>query len=679
MKRWGTFALLLTTSGCASRCNTDTPSPTEDSAQPSDEDSANPSVTWDPWESGDLTISFLPEGQSNHLMNGPIAIDQARDLVYSTAFMTPSLAQIDANTGELLQLLNLGEDYLHLNPKPAVDGNGIVWFTGDTADALVRIDPTTGAVTFPTVPVTSGRAIAPRAGGGVLLAGFSNKGSLLMLIDSEGAMESFVEPLDPILDIIALRDGENFGILSLNESGEVSDIFRLNGTTLEPMEEACTLEFRAASIAETPDGVLAAISSSDITIPGCETGMDTESAEFGFLGTEAVATPAGDVIALDRRGLEDEDGLLVGRGYRYSFPSLTLEEIITTGHNAGYGRIHEDTNILWINGEDQGEAVGIDVSTGQPVHVVDVATHIEYAVADPDDPAVLYLTGRLSYLAGRVDLRDGSLTLSTGEPSRWPIAPGVVDRELWYYEQTRNELRGLSLDTLAHYDAIDLGRSDNELHTFGGFSWHPERDSFFAANSKNHEVIEVDRASGEIRGQWALAGQEIHPTDHGIVEVRVHDGLVYAIQSLSSVVTLIDPDQSTHILEAKLSDQEVDGLTQKTTYQISFIAQHSGMLYVSGHAFALSTLERREDLDLNVDAVVGELATGHLVGWRPYQDEAVLFDTDRSELASIPLDQGAYGKPLFLVDDHWGGRLITSNMGKAELYVISLQDLITAP
>lgn len=679
MTRWGTFALLLTTAGCASRCNADTPDSAADSALPHADDSADPDTDWDPWESGDLAISFLPDGQSNHLMNGPIAIDQERDLVYSTAFMTPSLAQIDANTGELLQLLDLGEGYLHLNPKPAVDGNGIVWFTGDTVDALVRIDPATGAVTFPTVPVTSGRAIAPRAGGGVLLAGFSNKGSLLMLIDSEGAMEAFVEPLNPILDIIALRDGENFGILSLNESGEASDLFRLDGTTLEPMDASCALDFRAGSLAETPDGVLVAISSSDITIPSCETGQATENASFGFLGTEAVATPAGDVIALDRRGLEDEDGLLVGRGYRYSFPSLTLEEIITTGHNAGYGRIHEATNTLWINGEDQGEVVGIDVSTGQPVHVVKVATHIEYAVADPDDPAVLYLTGRLSYLAGRVDLRDGSLTASTGAPSRWPIAPDLADRELWYYEQTRNELRGMSLDTLVHFDAIDLGRADNELHTFGGFSWHPERDSFFAANSKNHEVIEVDRASREIRGQWSLAGQDIHPTDHGIVEVRVHDGLVYATQSLSSVITLIDPDQSTPILDAKLSDQEVGNLTQKTTYQISFIAQHSGLIYVSGHAFELATLERRADADIDVDAVVGELETGHLVGWRPYQDEAVIFDTDFSEVATIPLDQGAYGKPLFLVDDHWGGRLITSNMGKAELYVISLQDLIASP
>jgi hypothetical protein len=372
-----------------------------------------------------------------------------------------------------------------------------------------------------------------------------------------------------------------------------------------------------------------------------------------------------------------------GAAIATAFPAegqgLVLESIITTGQNAGYGRLHEGTNTLWINGEDQGEVIGIDLSTEEAVHRVKVATHIEYAVADPDDPSVLYLTGRLSHLAGRVDLRDGVLENATGARSYWPIAPVVVDRDVWYYEQTRTELRSVNMDTLVHNPAIDTDRDDNELHTFGGMAHHPGRDSFFSANSKTFEVFEVDRASGKELNAWRLAGPAIQPTDHGIVEVREHNGLIYATQSLSSVVTVIDPDQPVHILEAQLSDTEVASFSQKTTYQISFIDRAANIFYVSGFALDLDTLERRSDRDLDIDAVVGTLASGHLIGWRPYDSACVVFDPELNEVASIPIDQGDAGKPLFLVDDNWGGRLITSNMSSATLYVSSLQDLIATP
>ncbi len=677
MNRWGILALLLLT-GCASRCGTtDTAVTDDDTAPDTDTGDTGPDADWDPWESGNFSFDLRLEGRTNHIMNGPIAIDQERDLVYSTAFMTPSVAQIDANTGELLQIFDLSA-YLHLNPKPAVDGDGIVWLTNDTVDALIRLDPTTGESRLIKVPVTSGRAIAPRSEGGVVLAGFSNSGSLLMVIDSDGTIIRQTAPPDPVLDVIALRDGESFGILALDSDGEVSDLFRISGD-LAPLEPSCKLDFRASGLVETFDGRLLAISSSDITLPSCESGETTQTEPFGFLGTEAVALPDGSVMALDRRGLEDEHGLLVGRAYHFTLDPLALVDIIPTGHNTGYGRLHEDTGILWINGEDQGEVVGIDITTGEPVHVVQVAQHLEYAVADPDDPALIYVTGRLAYLSARVDLRDGELVETTGEPARWPIAPLAVGREVWYYEQSRTELRSFDMDTMVHNTPYDLGRADNELHTFGGINYLPETDTFFAANSKNHEVIEVDRATGEVLGQWSLAGQDIHPTDHGIVEVKVHGGLVYATQSLSSVVTVIDPAQSTPVLDARLSDEEVDSLTQKTTYQISFVAETASTFYVSGYAFDIDTMERTAERDLDVDAVVGELQSGHLVGWRAYEDQCVLFDPDLNEIATIPLDQGEYGKPLFLVDDQWGGRLITSNMGAARLDVISLQDLITTP
>ncbi len=115
MNRWGILALLLLT-GCASRCGTtDTAVTDDDTAPDTDTGDTGPDADWDPWESGNFSFDLRLEGRTNHIMNGPIAIDQERDLVYSTAFMTPSFDQIDANTGELLQIFDLSA-YLHLTP-----------------------------------------------------------------------------------------------------------------------------------------------------------------------------------------------------------------------------------------------------------------------------------------------------------------------------------------------------------------------------------------------------------------------------------------------------------------------------------------------------------------------------------------------------------------------------------
>ncbi len=669
MPRCLSVALLLLLWGCG--C----PRGAVDSAD-SRGDSGHSGPAWDPWADGEIVHALLPEGRVNHLMNGALAVDQERDRVVSVAFMTASLVVVDALDGSIERSLELGS-LDQAGPLPAVDGEGTIWVAYEQSNTVVRVDPDSGEQEHFSVPLGSDKVIAPRPEGGVLLAGATEDGHGLVLVDAAGGVELHLTQDEAVLAATALADGEHFAVALQEPSSQAASLVRIDAETLDPVEAACPVSLPPVSIAETPDGVLVAMDSADLAVPACDGSGDEQRAAFGFLGTELAVAPDGALLALDRRGLEDEHGLLVGRAYRFTMPDLTLEAVHPTGQNAGYGRIHEATGTLWINGEDQGELIGLDPDSGELRHRVEVATHLEYAAVDPDDPAVLYLTGRLSHLVARLDLRDGILEhASGGDPAGWPIAPLIVDGELWYLEQTRTQLRRVALEAMAFGEVVETGREDNELHTFGGLAWHPERDSFFVANSKDHEVFELDRVSGEVLSSWSLGGMAIHPTDHGIVEVRVHDGRVFATQSHSSVVTVIDPDQGEPVAEVKLADDEVDALSGKTDYQISWVHRAAGVLYVGGHAFDIDSLERLSDRDLELEAVVGELAGGELVGWRAFDGTAVVYGPDLQELGTVELDQGEVGKPLFLVDDHWGGRLITSNMATATLRVIPLAELL---
>ena len=71
------FLILSLGVGCTSSAVPGSGDSLRDTSQDS-EDSGEVEDDWDPWASGDLSLSFLPEGQANHIMNGWLAIDEER-------------------------------------------------------------------------------------------------------------------------------------------------------------------------------------------------------------------------------------------------------------------------------------------------------------------------------------------------------------------------------------------------------------------------------------------------------------------------------------------------------------------------------------------------------------------------------------------------------------------------
>jgi len=677
------------TSGCSCRV-----SPPDDTAPPVDSDTDGDTAPDSPTETGDdtgphtgdpwqletpIALTLLENGWKNHMMPNNVYVDEANGLVYNSAFMSGSVAQIDADTGELLEMFDLGA-FEHTNPHVVVDDQGIVWVSSNSPlTPLLRLDPSDGGLVLPEVGGRPTYSITPRPGGGVVISQREGDDGALVAVNAAGDGVDAENLLDTaLLDVEGVGDGSELAVLTLAPKGSRITIY--DWDTLEPdLDSSCDVGIQGSQVVKGPEGRFVVMNATQITTPGCD-GGDVAIEEFGFLATEIVSTPHG-LIALERHGDEQfNDGALYGLAFRYSENPLTLEGVTSTGHNTGYGDYDSVHDRIWINSEGEGALWGLDPVTGELERRTRMAEHAETILVDQDDPNTLIVGGRLSYFVGRADLLGGTYERSDDQ-AYWPMGMTQIGRKVYYFDQIYSKIRAYDIDTLELEVDWDLPSTVlNEIHTFGGLVYNPTRDSFFVGYSKGSMVIEVDAQTGEELQTWPLAGHPISPTDHGVLELFMVGERVYCVMSTTTQVTVIDPDQATIVAETALEGGELATIGTNNIYLLSYLSEDQSVLYLGGYAHEAETLARLPELDREVTAMVGQYgAAGEVwIGWDADNSKAIFMDTDGFEIHQLDLERDEPdedGHPDFAVDEHWGGRFIYTDMSSATIHVEPLDFL----
>jgi len=684
----GSLLLILSAGLCDCQCRQSPPTDS-DTAAPVDTDTdtdADTDTDTDT-ETGDayvldapISISLIDNGWPNHLMNNTVTVDEQNDLVFNASFLSGSVAKIDAVTGDLLDMFDLGA-FRHTNPWVEVDDRGYVWVSSNDPDTpLVRIDPSDGSLVFPPVSGRPAHGLAPRAGGGVVLSQREGENGVLVAVNPAGDAVDLEVVLDgAVLDLEPFDADSLMGVLTQPVGNSLIQVYD-TATLTHQAGLDCEADMTGSELVRADDGSWVIGNYYTINAPSCD-GTAGEMVEFGFLATSYIATPHG-VIALERHGDEAyNDGALFGLGFRFTTDPLALADVYGTGHNTGYGAYDAERDRLWVNSEGEGALWGIDPATGEQHFSTMMAEHAESILVDQDDPGRLFVAGRLSYLMGSLDLRTQAFERSD-DRAFWPMSPTQIGRRVYYYEQIYSKVRGYDMDTLELVADWDLPSTVlNEIHTFGALAYHPTRDSFFVSYSKGSMVIEVDAQTGDELGSWPLAGPTITPTDHGVVEVFLVGDLVYTAVTTTGQITVIDPDQDAIAGEFQLDRVEIDQLTEDNIYLLSYLSKDQSLLYLAGFALDPVTFDRFEGAkDRSITAMVGQYGEDDdiWVGWDARASQAVFMDEDGNELHRLDLEKAQPdedGHPDIVVDEHWGGRIIYTDMSQADVHVVPIDFL----
>jgi len=562
------------------------------------------------------------EDLRNHTSTFEIALDVTRRRVYASSLVAPTVVELDADSGEVLDVHVLAFDPI-ARAEVAVDDQGVLWLAGDSPTFLARRDPEGGSRTEYRSPLTNATGIAPVPGGGVLVSGrLVDDRPQLLLVDADGVtaepvpLEARVRSLAPLGDEVGLFYDR-----------EIAGLERRSLPGLE-LIESCDLPFVATRGARLDDGSWVIAHEDQVGLvrcdgtPGQAWTVGSENHDVISLGSQA--------LVLERLG-DPAQGFDPNYGVALRVGPDGLEErpAYATAKNTGFGAYDPVTGLLWVNSEGTSEVWGLDADTGAVVHRTRTGTFLDGLALDPTETDVVFATGRLSDTVVRID--EGAVTAST-EDVFWPFSPQIdADRDrLWVWAQADAQVVGLDRHSLEVAEVWDPGFGPNGLLTFGSLIYHPKRRTLFVAESRADVLVEWDPDTGQEVRRWSLGGPLVRDPDaigELLVLVDPDSEALLVARSNDARVQRIDPDSRTIDTTVWLDDDLVQDLADGSAMDFARVSQPDEVIYVGGTALDLETLAVRPELELEASRVIGVHPR------RP--GERLVVDPERRELWSL--------------------------------------------
>ena len=665
------LASMAFSSGCQCRVN-------PDSVEDSTVDSADEPLPDEMW------ISPLPPGFANQLMVSRVVLDPDRSRAYTVAHMIGTVGEIDMETHELLAMHDLTAIF---GPEPdgleiAVDIDGVLFISSNSAPALTRFDPQSGEAEVLDVEMAACGTALPRDEGGVIAAcRVGTDIASLLVLDAEGQV-LYTEPLAAgVVDMTITQDQQHIACY-MPRTDDGGRIEVRDEATLE-LVHSCAAPEGGTKILELERGGFALMGTEEIHLVPCSSEPPV-SVSYGYENRDMLELDDGLLVA-DRVDVEELAGAIWSRGRVLGIPGLQLERSFYTGKNCVSLALDEETGQVWLQSEDTGEIWVLDPSDGTILDKIPVGRHAESLV--PGSPGELYFSGRLSTEVSHVDLVGGVITPFSGTPI-WPVSPRLVGDELWVVDSPTTSVHALDTTTLSLTQSHDpdVGEESVEYfkgELFSGLGWHEGRGTLFVGYTRANTLHEVDPVGGEVLAEWALSGQEPEFDQNGIIEVHVTDTAIYTLRTTRGNLTKIrleshlgGEDDVTFSAAVELSEAQYATMAKATLFGQGLMDEESGLFYIGGFAFDMEDLSEVPERERAITQMLGKLHQDAWIAWDSDASKVVVLDDAGEVYWDRDIDQGEIGRPGFALAENWGPHLIYSSMESSEIRAFSLAELM---
>jgi len=627
-------------------------------------------------------ISLLPDGQLNHLLPVYVGIDHQRRRLFTSCNALPTIAEIDLVEQSLVRVHTMGDvDVGHARPHP--DGDGVVWLTYSAAPTVMRLEPTTGDMTYLDTGLDAVCAGAALDGGGLVVAGVTADTApghnTLLTLDGAGGVIAQDEFSGSALSMLLTDAGELAVLFHRADTGEAA-LFFLEPGSLDVLYH-CTapnpgqLEGGLAVMAELPDGGFVASQDAALNRVACD-GDDWGRRDMEPTHRDLFVVDD-EVLVLGRTGTDEAAGANWGIARRHD---VDLEPLgsFATGKNSGFGRLDPASGLIWLNSEGTNEVWGMDPGDGSVQGRVRLGEHVESLAVHADRPGRAFFTGRLGNAFGWVDFGSGEVAIRHDEVV-WPVSPVHRGDTVWMLAQLTSALVEVETDTLEIRQVLPTGLPENTLLTFGDLAWHPDRASLFVSHAQENALVEVDPVLGEAVGRWELPGEPITDRDKlGCLEVLVVGDHVITLRNTDGRLGVVDPDAAEIVAEAVLDLALVDELREVPRREYASLDARGPRLYVGGFALDVETLARQPQHDLDISFLITATVEERLLAWRHGDSAIVVLDGEGMQLEERVVDLEPFGAPAFAWTDDGEGRLVYTAFAEAQLRSVPLADLIMA-
>ena len=534
----------------------------------------------------------------NNLQPFEVAIDPTARLVYLTALGTPTVAVVDVDTATLVGMIPLGGSAV-TRPDLAADADGNVWVVGEKGFGAMRVTRTS-LDRFESDLLIEGDAALPAPGGGMLLTGQAGPGvtwadgPVLVSVGPDGTFQVGEALPDGAPALIAIDGGARVGVILRTGMLEVRDASTL------ALEETCEMPFAAQRGAQLDGGAIVVSDDTHIGVVPCR-GAEGWATELGVENKDVISL--GDsALVLDRIGDGDWDPNL-GVAWRVTATGVEPRPAFETAKNTGYGALDPQTGLLWVNSEGTGEVWAIDPTTGEVQAEVRTGLFVDGLAVSPSQAGRHYVTGRLTDTVLRID--SGGLSLDMSDQVRWPWSP-VIDEErglLWLLSQTSGDVHAFDLETLDWVDSIETRLGANPLLTFSGLGLDPHTGDLWLADSSTDQLLRISPDDGGVTRRRNLGGPLItDPDSIGELAVMVDaEGDVLVARSNDGRVVRYITDHDT----SYLGWVDMDALEDVSEVDFARLDAERRVVWIGGAAVDATTLQRRDDLDLAVERVIG--------------------------------------------------------------------------
>ena len=187
-----------------------------------------------------LEAYLLAEDESNHLLPLHMHVDPDARRAWCISRLLGTVAQIDLDTAEVLQVLPRHADSVN-TPRLVGDGPDRFWLARSSDPALVLVEADTGAMTPVDVGLEAARALLRLDDERLLVAGTRSSGEdMLLVLDGDGEVTDELE-LDGAALGLERVDEDRFAVLMRTDHVEVRASHSLTRI------ESCPVPFDVAS------------------------------------------------------------------------------------------------------------------------------------------------------------------------------------------------------------------------------------------------------------------------------------------------------------------------------------------------------------------------------------------------------------------------------------------------
>lgn len=611
---------------------------------------------------------LLTPGVPNLLLPMRVAIDPTRRRAVVVSLTTPTVAEVDIDSGELLAVHELGDDVQLRLAQPALTDDGAIWIASAARPALLRILPEGGEVDVPATDIGQGLAAVPLLRDSVAVAALEDDGGgAIIHIDSTGkTLQRLVIEGVPV----ALQaDGDQ--LVALAVDGESTSILLIDAATFT-LTHSCPMPavlHNVDAFGPTDDRRYAATNDTEIWVSGCP----ADDAQSLSLGTEnrQVIGFSDHFLVLDRVGSTALDGPNWGTVWSLDADLNEAAPPFASGKHTAYGALDSLTGRIWANSEGTTELWELDPTTGETLQTVSLGLHLEGPLGDPEQPGIAFVSGRLTGTLARVDL-DGVApdqpVVITKDEVLWPMSLNWLDGDLYVMGGLDLSVSQLDPATMMPLATATTGLPENASLTLSAMTTRPAAGTMLLTNGQTNDVYEVDPTTGAVLQQIQTAGEP--PRDlqlPGRLEVLVVDDVAFTVRTHDGTIGRIDLDSGALTHSTSAPDEVLERLETRTPIELARLVGDPAVLYVGGAAYDPLDLTRLTELDLDVDQVLGERSTGERVAW--LADEAVFIAVDAT---GAELDrwsaESSWGDPTFNWVAAWGDRVLHTDFGKAAIH-----------